>query len=78
MYQENTTEINGSHGKTLHDAEKCTNMPAVMDFRTYLRHHPDKNGYFGRFGGAYVPAELEPAFKEITEAYNSICTKTLG
>ncbi|MBR3944915.1 MAG: tryptophan synthase subunit beta, partial [Akkermansia sp.] len=43
-----------------------------MDFRTYLRHHPDKDGYYGRFGGAYLPAELEPAFKEITEAYNSI------
>ncbi len=44
-----------------------------MDFRTYLRHHPDKNGYFGRFGGAYLPPELEPACKEIAEAYNSIC-----
>ena len=44
-----------------------------MDFRTYLRKYPDANGYYGRFGGAYLPPELEPAFKEITEAYNSIC-----
>lgn len=44
-----------------------------MDFRTYLRNFPDKKGFYGRFGGAYLPAELEPAFKEITEAYNSIC-----
>ena len=49
------------------------NFSFIMDFRTYLRHHPDKDGYFGRFGGAYLPSELEPAFKEITEAYNSIC-----
>ena len=44
-----------------------------VDFRCYLRHYPDAQGYFGRFGGAYVPAELEPAFKEITQAYHSIC-----
>ena len=44
-----------------------------IDFRCYLRHYPDARGYFGRFGGAYVPAELEPAFKEITQAYHSIC-----
>ena len=44
-----------------------------MDFRTYLRRYPDQQGYYGRFGGAYLPTELEPAFKEITEAYQSIC-----
>ena len=44
-----------------------------MDFRTYLRTYPDANGYYGRFGGAYLPKELEPAFKEITDAYNDIC-----
>ena len=44
-----------------------------IDFRCYLKHYPDKAGYFGRFGGAYVDKELEPAFKEITQAYHSIC-----
>ena len=44
-----------------------------IDYRCYLRHYPDAQGYFGRFGGAYLPAELEPAFKEITQAYHSIC-----
>lgn len=48
----------------------------VMDFRNYLHTHPDKAGYYGRFGGAYLPAELEPAFREITEAYYSICHTT--
>ena len=67
------TENATSHGKTLHGQEKCTNIPAVMDFRTYLRQYPDANGYYGRFGGAYLPKELEPAFKEITDAYNDIC-----
>ncbi len=44
-----------------------------MDFRTYLRYYPDANGYFGRFGGAYLPPELERACKDIAAAYNSIC-----
>ncbi len=44
-----------------------------MDYRTYLRRNPDERGYYGKFGGAYLPPELEPAFREITEAYKSIC-----
>lgn len=44
-----------------------------MDYRTYLRHHPDKNGYFGNYGGAYLPDELIPAFEEIDNAYQTIC-----
>lgn len=44
-----------------------------MDFRTYLRNFPDKNGRFGQFGGAYLTEELLPAFEEISEAYQTIC-----
>lgn len=44
-----------------------------MDFRAYLKNHPDKEGKFGRFGGAYLPPELVPAMKEITDAYLTIC-----
>ncbi len=42
-------------------------------FENYLQNMPDKDGYFGRYGGAYLPPQLVPAFKEITEAYNTIC-----
>ncbi len=69
----NTTESTTSHGKHLHHGTKCSKMPADMDFRTYLRNYPDAEGFYGRFGGAYLPAELEPAFKEITAAYYDIC-----
>lgn len=48
-------------------------LKGAMDFTTYLRQFPDKKGYYGRFGGAYLPPELEPAFAEINEAYRSIC-----
>jgi len=44
-----------------------------MDFRTYLKNYPDAEGKFGRFGGAYLPPELVPAMKEITDAYLTIC-----
>jgi tryptophan synthase beta subunit len=30
---------------------------------------PDARGYFGRFGGRYVPETLMPALEELTEAY---------
>ena len=43
-----------------------------MDYRTYLRYHPDENGFFGEYGGAYLPDELKAAMKEITEAYHNI------
>lgn len=44
-----------------------------MDYRTYLKNYPDKDGRFGPYGGAYLSEELKPAFEEITEAYQTIC-----
>ncbi|NLM08722.1 MAG: tryptophan synthase subunit beta [Clostridiales Family XIII bacterium] len=44
-----------------------------MDFNTYFKEYPNEEGYFGRYGGAFLPPELIPAFKEITEAYQTIC-----
>ena len=44
-----------------------------MDYRTYLRYYPDKEGRFGVYGGAYLPDELIPAFEEIADAYQTIC-----
>ncbi len=43
------------------------------DFATYSKEFPTKDGRFGRYGGAYVQPELEPAFKEISDAYQAIC-----
>lgn len=45
-------------------------------FETYLQHNPTTDGRFGQYGGAYLPPELEPAFKEITEAYGTICSSS--
>lgn len=44
-----------------------------VNFATFLKQYPDKNGYFGRYGGAYLPDELLPAFNEINDAYQTIC-----
>ena len=44
-----------------------------MDFTTYLKNYPDKDGRFGKYGGAYLPDKLKPAFEEITNAYLTIC-----
>ncbi len=44
-----------------------------VDFNTYLKDYPDEKGYFGQYGGAFLPPDLIPAFLEITEAYQTIC-----
>lgn len=44
-----------------------------MDFSTYLKNYPDAEGRFGKYGGAYLPDELVPAFQEITDGYLTIC-----
>lgn len=37
------------------------------------RQQPDAKGYFGRFGGSYIPPELQLQMEEITHAYHRIC-----
>ena len=44
-----------------------------IDFDTYFKNYPDKNGYFGKYGGSYVSPELQKAMEEITQAYFTIC-----
>ena len=33
------------------------------DFDRYLKDYPNKEGFFGTYGGQYLPEELVPAFK---------------
>ncbi len=44
-----------------------------IDFNTYFKNYPDENGFFGKYGGAYISEELKDAMDEITEAYFTIC-----
>ena len=44
-----------------------------MEFDTYFKNYPDKDGFFGKYGGAYITEELKAAMDEITEAYFTIC-----
>ncbi len=44
-----------------------------VNFDTYLKNYPNEDGYFGRFGGAYVSPELKKAMDQINEAYFTIC-----
>lgn len=37
--------------------------------KSYLKTHPDENGYFGKFGGSFIPPVLEKPFADITQAY---------
>ncbi len=44
-----------------------------VNFDTYLKNYPDKDGYFGKYGGSYISPELQKAMDEITKAYFTIC-----
>lgn len=44
-----------------------------VEFKTYFKNYPDSQGYFGKYGGSYIPAELQVAMDEITAAYHTIC-----
>ncbi len=44
-----------------------------IDFDTYFKNYPDANGYFGKYGGAYISPELKEAMEEINQAYFTIC-----
>ena len=38
----------------------------------YLEAHPDGKGYFGEYGGAFLPPELVEHFREISEIYERV------
>ena len=40
--------------------------------KPYLETMPDANGFFGKFGGAFIPPQLEEPFREIREAYDKL------
>ena len=44
-----------------------------IDFDTYFKNYPNNEGYFGRYGGAYISDELKEAMDEICHAYHTIC-----
>ncbi len=44
-----------------------------IEFNTYFKNYPDEKGYFGKYGGSYIPSELQTAMDEISEAYYTIC-----
>ena len=43
-----------------------------MREKPYLQQVPDAKGYFGKFGGAFLPPQLMEEFKKIEEAYLTI------
>ena len=40
--------------------------------KSYLETTPDSKGFFGKFGGSYIPPVLEKPFAQITEAYEEL------
>ncbi len=47
-------------------------MNKYAAYDNYLKEQPDAKGYFGPYGGSYLPEKLVPAFQEIEQAYKRI------
>ena len=43
-----------------------------IDFKNYRKVYPSVDGYFGRFGGSFLPSNLQKAFNEIYDGYLTI------
>jgi len=39
-------------------------------WRITIKKQPDKKGYFGQYGGRFVPETLMPALQELEAAYS--------
>ncbi len=44
-----------------------------VNFDTYFKDYPNEQGFFGKYGGAYIKPELKAAMEEISIAYQTIC-----
>ena len=44
-----------------------------VDFATYTKTTPTKEGFFGKYGGAFIPPQLVAEFERISSAYQTIC-----
>ncbi len=42
------------------------------NYTNYFKNYPDTNGYFGKYGGSFIPEDLQKAIDEVTLAYNTI------
>ena len=43
-----------------------------IDFKNYRKQYPSEDGYFGRYGGSYLPKHLQKALDEIYAGYLTI------
>ncbi|MCI5774759.1 MAG: tryptophan synthase subunit beta [Erysipelotrichaceae bacterium] len=43
-----------------------------VNFDTYFANYPDAKGYFGKYGGSYIPENLQKAIEEVNTAYQII------
>jgi len=44
-----------------------------VDFKNYRKQFPSDDGYFGRYGGSYLPKHLQKAIDEVYSGYLTIC-----
>jgi tryptophan synthase beta chain len=49
-----------------------TILKRIYMSKSYLESMPDENGFFGKYGGAYIPPPLVKPFEELNKAYSEL------
>ena len=44
-----------------------------VDFAVYTKTTPNEEGFFGSYGGSFIPPQLVGEFEKISTAYHTIC-----
>ena len=57
-------------GRRIHDGPSC--FSGNLKIKSNMNHNIDKNGYYGEFGGAYIPEILYSNVEELKKDYLSI------
>lgn len=55
------------------EEKKNTIINSEVNFKTYKKFYPNKEGYFGPYGGSFVNKDLQKAFDEVYAGYLTIC-----
>ena len=66
-------ENNGCGRSITKNLRRKTMLKQNVDFAVYTKTTPNEEGYFGTYGGAYIPPQLVAEFDKISAGYQTIC-----
>ena len=72
---ENNDENNGKNKPKANNVEENKMKFQNIEFETYFKNYPDANGYFGKYGGSYIPPDCRLLWMRLP-MHHTICKST--